>query len=96
MSKIQTNTMTGSKSILNQPESTLWVKRPRPLRGMEWVLFCRAGLASVEQGRMQSSGGGETRTMIYRTNKETGHVENMIIVTKGENKMKYRYWEDYN
>ncbi|WP_430493585.1 hypothetical protein [Paenibacillus ottowii] len=39
---------------------------------------------------------GETRTMIYRTNKETGHVENMIIVTKGENEMKYRYWEDYN
>ncbi|MMZ48915.1 hypothetical protein D1872_105990 [compost metagenome] len=39
---------------------------------------------------------GETRTMIYRTNKETGRVENMIIVTKGENEMKYRYWEDYN
>jgi hypothetical protein len=39
---------------------------------------------------------GETRTMIYRTNKETGHIENMIIVTKGENEMEYRYWEDYN
>ncbi|WP_342416774.1 WXG100 family type VII secretion target [Paenibacillus sp. FSL R10-2782] len=39
---------------------------------------------------------GETRTMIYRTDKETGHIENMIIVTKGENEMEYRYWEDYN
>ncbi|WP_226001431.1 WXG100 family type VII secretion target [Paenibacillus sp. BJ-4] len=39
---------------------------------------------------------GETRTMIYRTNKDTGHIENMIIVTKGENEMEYRYWEDYN
>ncbi|MDP1510001.1 hypothetical protein Q8I65_07290 [Paenibacillus ottowii] len=66
MSKIQTNTMTGSKSILNQPESTLWVKRPRPLRGMEWVLFCRAGLAPVEQGRAQLPGGGTRRRHWWR------------------------------
>ncbi|MDQ0658467.1 WXG100 family type VII secretion target [Paenibacillus sp. W2I17] len=38
---------------------------------------------------------GETRTMIYRTNKETGKMENMIVVTRGDNEIEYTPWRDY-
>lgn len=38
---------------------------------------------------------GETRTMIYRTNKETGKMENMIVVTRGDNDIEYTPWRDY-
>lgn len=39
---------------------------------------------------------GETRTMIYRTNIETGKIENMVIVTNGQKDIQYRYWKEYN
>ncbi|WP_419891162.1 WXG100 family type VII secretion target [Paenibacillus xylanexedens] len=39
---------------------------------------------------------GETRTMIYRTNKETGKIENMIVVTRGDNDIEYIPWREYN
>ncbi|WP_340400615.1 WXG100 family type VII secretion target [Paenibacillus sp. FSL H8-0079] len=38
---------------------------------------------------------GETRTMIYRTNKDTGKMENMIVVTRGDNDIEYTPWRDY-
>ncbi|WP_440116486.1 WXG100 family type VII secretion target [Paenibacillus sp. QZ-Y1] len=38
---------------------------------------------------------GETRTMIYRTNKETGQIQNMIVVTRGDNDIEYTPWRDY-
>lgn len=38
---------------------------------------------------------GETRTMIYRTNKETGKIENMIVVTRGDNDIEYTPWREY-
>ncbi|MEC0129015.1 WXG100 family type VII secretion target [Paenibacillus pabuli] len=38
---------------------------------------------------------GETRTMIYRTNKETGQMQNMIVVTRGNNDIEYTPWRDY-
>ncbi|NMI07485.1 WXG100 family type VII secretion target [Paenibacillus sp. SZ31] len=38
---------------------------------------------------------GETRTMIYRTNKDTGKIENMIVVTRGDNDIEYTPWRDY-
>ncbi|WP_374020493.1 hypothetical protein ABU162_13265 [Paenibacillus thiaminolyticus] len=37
----------------------------------------------------------ETRTMIYRTNIETGKIENMVIVTNGQKDIQYRYWKEY-
>ncbi|MGX1826640.1 WXG100 family type VII secretion target [Paenibacillus taichungensis] len=39
---------------------------------------------------------GETRTMIYRTNKDTGKIENMIVVTRGDNDIEYIPWREYN
>lgn len=39
---------------------------------------------------------GEVRTMIYRTDKETGTIENMIIVTHGQTNIEYRYWQVYH
>lgn len=38
---------------------------------------------------------GETRTMIYRTNKDTGKIENMIVVTRGDNDIEYTPWREY-
>ncbi|WP_241230796.1 hypothetical protein [Paenibacillus sp. PAMC 26794] len=38
---------------------------------------------------------GETRTMIYRTNKDTGKIENMIVVTRGDNDIEYTPWLEY-
>lgn len=34
--------------------------------------------------------------MIYRTNIETGKIENMVIVTNGQKDIQYRYWKEYN
>lgn len=36
-----------------------------------------------------------TKTMIYRTNKETGKIENMIIDTNGYLPIQVRYWKEY-
>lgn len=33
--------------------------------------------------------------MIYRTNKDTGKMENMIVVTRGDNDIEYTPWRDY-
>ncbi|WP_274484244.1 hypothetical protein [Paenibacillus polymyxa] len=67
--------------------------------GIGLILSRGAGVSGAGSGigSGTASGLGEHVVgMIYRTNKETGHIENMIIITKGENEMEYRYWEDYN
>ena len=66
-------------------------RRALPLQNMPLDLV----LPSLRTDSVLCAGRRRDGTMIYRTNKDTGKIENMIVVTRGDNDIEYTPWREY-